>query len=91
MEHLETLKKSTLLAQKENGLPDFLAERIFQIVETLTNTDLLVSEVTRLAEQVAEYDTFAQTGYMGMGVDNLILETSILNLETQIKVLKESL
>ncbi len=85
METLDKLKSVTILAQEEEDLPDFLAERIFTIVELLQGTNMLQGEIQELYEQVAQYDTFGQTGYCGMGVDNLILEESIKRLELRIK------
>jgi hypothetical protein len=42
------------------------------------------NEIAELTEKVSQYDTFAQTGYIGMGVDNLILEESIKRFEHKI-------
>ncbi len=85
MKHLNSLKAATKLAQTEEDLPDHLAERIFIVVKLLQGRDELQSEVRELCEQLAQYDTFGQTGYCGMGVDNLILEESIKRLELKVK------
>jgi hypothetical protein len=85
METLYKLKTVTILMQEEEGLPDFLAQRIFTIIELLQATGMLQDDLQQLCEQVAQYDTFGQTGYCGMGVDNLILEESIKRLELRIK------
>ena len=36
-----------------------------------------------LLEQLSLYDTYGQTGYLGMGVNHLILEKTILAVEKQ--------
>lgn len=73
----------TILAQDEEDLPDFLAERIFALVELTRNCKDVIRDINDLTEKVAQYDTFAQTGYIGMGVDNLILEESIKRFENK--------
>ena len=84
MNLLDKLKAATILAQDEEGLPDFFAERIYTLVELAKSCAGIDDEVADLAEKVSQYDTFGQTGYIGMGVDNLILEESIKRLERKI-------
>lgn len=92
MNHLGALIKATIVAQQEDDLPDFLAERIFAIAEILEGTEWLRDEIGDLREQIVLYDTFGQTGYIGMGVDSSILEGKIRCIENIIdKLDKESL
>ena len=74
MDVWDKLKAITILAQDEEDLPDFLAERIFTLVELSRTCKDMFNEINELTEKVSQYDTFAQTGYIGMGVDNLILD-----------------
>ena len=39
------------------------------------------TDIDDLAEKVANYDTYGQTGYLGMGVNNVILEKTLSRLE----------
>ena len=90
MNYLDALAKATLVAQRDNDLPDFLAVRIFALVDTLQRCaqlpEGLRDNLFGLREQVEQYDTYAQTGYIGMGVDNHILEGSIERLEARVKM-----
>jgi hypothetical protein len=85
MNPLDELTAATHTAQREDEFPDFLAERIFAIVNRLRDRQVLQAEVEELTEQVVLYDTYAQTGYIGMGVNHLILEGTIHRLEEKIK------
>jgi hypothetical protein len=79
MDLFARLRHATEIAQQEAELPDFLARRIFAIADHPQSYPLEV--VGELVEQVSLYDTYAQTGYMGMGVNNTILEGTIRRLE----------
>jgi hypothetical protein len=75
----DLLRQETITAQREADLPDFLARRIFALAD---NPHRYPPEaISALIEQLRLYDTYAQTGYMGMGVNNAILEGSIRRLE----------
>lgn len=87
MDLLNRLQMAIITAQNEDGLPDFLAERIFVIAETLPCALNLQGMIEELIEQLALYDTYGQTGYIGMGVNNYILEGTISRLE---KILQEN-
>lgn len=89
MDIWDKLRAVTILAQDEEDLPDFLAERIFTLVELSRNCKDMSNEINELTEKVSQYDTFAQTGYIGMGVDNLILEESIKRFENKINNFKK--
>ena len=72
-------------AQHENDLPDYLAARIFAMIDQLQGSRSLQDEVDELINHLDLYDTYGQTGYIGMGVDNLILEGIISRLEENLK------
>lgn len=78
------LKQATIQAQSESDLPDYLAERILKLTDELQGSVAFDAELIALAEQVSLYDTYGQTGYIGMGVDSNILEASISRLEKQV-------
>lgn len=77
----EKLQAVTETAQNDMDLPDFLAARIFGIIANQDRFRARIAEIDELAEKVANYDTFGQTGYLGMGVNNVILEKTLNRLE----------
>jgi len=81
MAAFEKLQLVTETAQKEQELPDFLAKRIFLIIENRDRFHTRDAEINDLVEKVANYDTYGQTGYLGMGVNNVILEKTLIRLE----------
>jgi stress response protein YsnF len=88
MKHLDKLHAATVLAQQVDDLPDFLAQRIFAIVYRLQGREVMRAEIEALTEQVALYDTYGQTGYIGMGVSNDILEGTIRRLEQSLDAIQ---
>ena len=88
MEHLDKLHAATLLAQQVDDLPDFLAQRIFAIVYRLQGREVMRAEIEALIEQVGLYDTYGQTGYIGMGVSNDILEGTIRRFEQSLDAIQ---
>jgi len=88
MEHLDKLHAATVLAQQVDDLPDFLAQRIFAIVYRLQGREAMRAEIEALTEQVGLYDTYGQTGYIGMGVSNDILEGTIPRLEQSLDAIQ---
>ena len=88
MEHLDKLHAATVLAQQVDDLPDFLAQRIFAIVYRLQGREAMRVEIETLTEQVGLYDTYGQTGYIGMGVSNDILEGTIRRLEQSLDAIQ---
>jgi hypothetical protein len=88
MEHLDKLHAATVLAQQVDDLPDFLAQRIFAIVYKLQGREVMLAEIEALTEQVGLYDTYGQTGYIGMGVSNDILEGTIRRLEQSLDAIQ---
>lgn len=81
MDVFEQLKVATLQAQTENDLPDFLAERLCRVVAQAERYRAQSEAIGDLALQVGQYDTYAQTGYMGMGVNNAVLEGALRRIE----------
>ncbi|MDT8440794.1 MAG: hypothetical protein RQ723_03930 [Desulfuromonadales bacterium] len=84
MDQLNRLRKVTLQAQMENELPDELAARLFVIADRVDLDPALAAEIDTLIALVAEYDTFAQTGYMGMGVDHVVLTNVLDRLDARL-------
>ena len=84
MDILKRLKTVIIQAQEEDDLPDFLAERIFAIVKLSNVSQSLHADLEELIEQVTLYDTYGQTGYIGMGVNSIILEGTIRRLEEKL-------
>jgi hypothetical protein len=81
MTAFEKLQSVTETAQNGQDLPDFLAKRIFRIIENQDRYHASKAEIDDLAEMVANYDTYGQTGYLGMGVNNVILEKALNRLK----------
>ncbi|MBE0599394.1 MAG: hypothetical protein IH614_19305 [Desulfuromonadales bacterium] len=82
MELLELLRQETVRAQEDFDLPDFLAAKIFTIIDQPHRYEQRAEEIRALIEQVRLYDTYGQTGYIGMGVNNVILEGTLKRLLT---------
>lgn len=80
MELFERLRAATEAAQREQDLPDTLAERIFAILDNPAPFRAREEEIRDLIEQINLYDTYGQTGYIGMGVNNAILEGTLKRL-----------
>lgn len=85
MDDMTRLHMAIARAQHENDLPDYLAARIFAMTDQLQSCRSLQDEVDELINHLDLYDTYGQTGYIGMGVDNLILEGIISRLEENLK------
>jgi len=77
MDPFVALCRATARAQEENDLPDFLAEQLFLIAARPEDFREEADAIADLACQVEQYDTYGQTGYLGMGVNNVILEGAI--------------
>ena len=87
MKIAETLRMVTMHAQQVDDLPDYLATRIFAIADLLTTVRHNSDDIKKLTEQVTQYDTYGQTGYLGMGVNHIILEKTIRQIEEQLEVI----
>lgn len=69
----DTLEK----ARAEQDLPDFLAQEIATILQRRENFTGRENELEELVEQIDLYDTYGQTGYLGMGVNHVILQKTL--------------
>lgn len=85
MTAFENLQSVTEKARDEQDLPDFLAERIYWIIENQDRFNARIAEIDKLAENVSNYDTYGQTGYLGMGVNNVILEKALNRLKEEVE------
>jgi hypothetical protein len=83
MDVFARLREATLQAQKECELPDCLAERLLDVAGRPDRYPDAAAEIEELLEMLPLYDTYGQTGYIGMGVSNLILEGAIARLEAK--------
>lgn len=81
MDVFEQLQQVTVQAQAENDLPDVLAARLLRIAAEPERYRSAAAAIADLALQVTQYDTYAQTGYMGMGVNNAVLDGAIKRIE----------
>jgi len=89
MDSFAELREATLRAQVECELPDFLAERLLAAASHPELYPDAGAEVRALLEMLPLYDTYGQTGYIGMGVSNGILEGAIRRLEKKRQAKKE--
>lgn len=69
-------------AQAEQDLPDYLARDIAVILQRQVDFAGREDELADLIEKVILYDTYGQTGYLGMGINNVILEKTLEKLIT---------
>jgi hypothetical protein len=76
----DRLKAATEAAQAGQELPDYLALRISEILERRDAFAGRGDELEELVEKVTIYDTYGQTGYLGMGVNHVVLEKALKNL-----------
>ncbi len=67
-------------AQHEQELPDFLAHQIQFVIDHQEQFSNRRQEIEHLIEQVTHYDTYGQAGYLGMGVNNIILGKTLQRL-----------
>lgn len=83
MDIFARLRTETLLAGMENELPDHLAERLLAIADHPQCYPDAHEEILQLIDMLPLYDTYGQTGYIGMGVSNLILEGALRRVEAK--------
>jgi hypothetical protein len=84
MDLIGRLNAATMTAQQEDELPDFLAARVYAIAAQLGDSPVSQVDIEELIEQLSLYDTYGQTGYIGMGVNNYILEGTIVRIEKKL-------
>lgn len=73
----DRLKAAMETAQAEQDLPDYLALYISTILQSQQDFAGREDELEKLVEKVTLYDTYGQTGYLGMGVNNTILQKTL--------------
>lgn len=73
----DRLRAAMEMAQAELDLPDFLAQDITAILCRQSDFTGREDELEDLVEKVTQYDTYGQTGYLGMGVNNIILQKTL--------------
>ena len=78
----DKLQSVTETANNEQDLPNYLAERIYRLIENQDRLNARNSEMEDLVDKVTNYDTYGQTGYLGMGINSVILEKTLNRLET---------
>lgn len=76
----DRLQAAMEVAQAEQELPDYLARDILTILQRRQEFAGREEEVEKLIEKVTLYDTYGQTGYLGMGVNNTILQKTLEKL-----------
>lgn len=67
-------------ARGEQALPDYLAREIAAILLRRHDFAGRENELDDLVEKVTLYDTYGQTGYLGMGVNHVILQKTLERL-----------
>ena len=90
MELFGQLREATLRAQSDCELPDFFAARLLAVAATPEQYPDAEPEVLALLEMLPLYDTYGQTGYIGMGVSDGILAGAIARLEKKRQTGSES-
>jgi hypothetical protein len=85
MDLFALLRTATVRAQSECELPDYLAKRVLAVADNPELYPQAEAELRALLDMLPDYDTYGQTGYMGMGVSNSILEGALRRLELQRK------
>ncbi|WP_305043750.1 GSU3529 family protein [Geoalkalibacter sp.] len=73
-------------AQAQNDLPDAFARRIARLAADPKSRALKAADLEDLIDKLGDYDTYGQTGYLGMGVNNVILERTLERLEARSRV-----
>lgn len=76
----ERLISVTETARAEQELPDFLAREVAEILRRHEEFAGRGAELEELIDKIAAYDTYGQTGYLGMGVNHVILQQALNRL-----------
>lgn len=77
MNIFERLHAALENARTEQDLPDYIAHDVETILKRRSDFAPREAELERLIEMLNIYDTYGQTGYLGMGVDSVILQGAI--------------
>ena len=83
MKLFDLLVEVTRTAQIEDELPDYLVDSIFEIVDEQFKYSGLGDDISKLIEQIKLFDNYGQTGYIGMGVDCHILDSTLRRLKAK--------
>ncbi|MDY0292267.1 MAG: hypothetical protein RBR02_08035 [Desulfuromonadaceae bacterium] len=83
MNIFERLQSAVNSAQEERELPDFIARDIETILQQRADFSARAAELEQLIEMLSNYDTYGQTGYLGMGIDSVILQGAVGRLLEQ--------
>lgn len=84
MERFQQLRLAIQHAQDHQDLPDFLVRRIEQLLEDEPE-GLSQVALAELIQQISDYDTYGQTGYLGMGVNHVILSATLDRIAADVK------
>ncbi len=84
MDQIEELLRVTRVAREQQELPDFIAHRINELINRQELCSVPRVALAELIDQIAEYDTYGQTGYLGMGVNHVILGATLDRIFAQI-------
>lgn len=76
----DRLRTAMETAQAEQDLPDFLARDILAILQRQKDFAGREGELDDLVDKVTQYDIYGQTGYLGMGVNHVIIENALKRL-----------
>jgi hypothetical protein len=85
MDIFEQLREATVRAQLENELPDAFAARLLSVADDPAAYADAEPEISALLDMLPDYDTYGQTGYIGMGVSDGILAGALRRLEAKRK------
>lgn len=85
MDQIEQLQLITRIAREQQDLPDFIVGRINDLVSRLDISSVPRVDLAELIGQIADYDTYGQTGYLGMGVNHVILSATLDRIFAQIQ------
>ena len=77
MSIFERLESALHSAREEQELPDHLAREVELILRQREIFHGRTQEIEELIHMLEVYDTYAQTGYIGMGVDSAILQGAL--------------
>ena len=83
MSIFERLETALHQAREEQDLPDYLALDVERILLQRDKLDKRTKELEELTRMLELYDTYGQTGYLGMGVDSAILQGALKKLHTE--------
>ena len=85
MDQIGELLRVTRVAREQQDLPDFIAHRIEHLASGLDLTMVSRVDVAELIDQIADYDTYGQTGYLGMGINHVILTATLDRIFAQMQ------